>query len=275
MRIGFLISQGSDHQSGYSASLIEGMRRCGDEGFILPRSVINGNELKDPVDAICVWGWRNGQIMRKWGYNVLVMERAYVADRFKWVSLGWNGLNGRASWPVVNDSSRWKEHFAHLMSPWHTRPLGYALVMGQVPTDMAVRHIDFMSWAAQTCEELRALGHVVYFRAHPRAETCIPANVQNINGSLGQALADAAFTVTFNSNSGVDSIMNGVPTVTCDVGAMAYAVSSHDVKQPYWVGDRTQWASDMAWRQWLTPELIDGSAWRVVREALVNKELTT
>ena len=34
------------------------------------------------------------------------MERAYISDRFTWTSLGFDGLNGRAKFPQINDARR-------------------------------------------------------------------------------------------------------------------------------------------------------------------------
>ena len=69
--------------------------------------------------------------------------------------------------------------------------------------------------------------------------------------------------VTFNSNTGVEGVLAGVPTVTMDEGAMAYPVTGHklvDIVTP----DRMAWAYALAWKQWRMEEMFSGVCWDVV-----------
>ncbi len=220
------------------------------------------------TDAVCCWGWRWGEKFRQLGHNVLIMERGFLADRFAWISLGWNGLNGRAKFPQCDDGgARWKQHFPQLLLPWRSDLTGYALLMGQVPSDRAVKMINFENWANATAIELRLRGHDVRFRPHPKAPRFqFPAPL--VNGTLEQALSGASFAVTWNSNSGVDAVLSGTPAVTMDVGAMAWPVTSHDLVSPITMPDRNAWANRMAYTQWLPLEIERGDAWEHLRSLL-------
>lgn len=269
MRLAIVASRSAAHQISTAEALQLGLSEHGDNAMIFQSPEEFDKSTRD-FDALCFWGWRKGERYRRTGANVLVMERAYLADRFRWISLGWNGLNGRATWPQIDIASRWEQHFAHLMQPWRLKPDGYALILGQVPTDTAVMRMNYLGWAAHTAEQLRGrYGHHVRFRAHPRALYAVPGNVLDVSATtLEKDLEGARFTVSMNSNSGVDSVLAGVPSITADIGSMAWEVSSHHIDEIEVTPDRTQWAARMAWKQWLPDEIVDGSAWAVVKEAM-------
>jgi hypothetical protein len=69
--------------------------------------------------------------------------------------------------------------------------------------------------------------------------------------------------VTFNSNSGVEAVVDGVPTLSFDIGSMVYEVSGHlldDIEEPKRF-DRTQWLANLCYAQWNPEELRNGEAW--------------
>lgn len=269
MRIGIVISRHAAHQANTAAALAAGAALHGDTAEIFGSDV--EFMARSNFDAVCVWGWRRGRGYRDLGFNVLVMERAYVGDRFTWTSLGWNGLNGRALWPGNDSPSRWEQNFAALLKPWRTPSLGagQALLLGQVPSDTACRGIDLESWLTGIAQSLRAAGRQVLFRPHPKAPFVrVPGATMSTGRSLADDLAACEFAVTFNSNSGVEAVLAGVPTVAHDPGSMAWDVTSHAVDQALVTPDRLAWAHRLAWRQWLPAEIAAGVAWPHVRGAL-------
>jgi hypothetical protein len=268
MNILALVNPTQGHQFEVARALRQAMKAVGDDCEIV-RGVTCPEHLPRGVDAVVVWGWRRGRSYHAAGLPVLVMERAYLEDRFAWFSLGWNGLNGRATFPDVDDGGRrFEQHFGHLMKPWRARD-GFALIMGQVPSDTAVMHIRFQEWAQNVAVELQNLGHRPAFRCHPKAPGLrLPGVPTLVDSSIELALDRAAFAVTFNSNSGVDAVLNGVPTVTVDRGAMAWDVTSHDLRSPVVMPDRSAWSMRTAFAQWRLEEIADGTAWAYVRAAL-------
>jgi hypothetical protein len=76
-------------------------------------------------------------------------------------------------------------------------------------------------------------------------------------------LQGAHAVVTFNSNTGVDAVIAGVPIFTIDRGSMAWEVSDHDlseIEKPN-LYDREQWAHNLAYTQWTMAEMAGGWAW--------------
>jgi hypothetical protein len=138
-----------------------------------------------------------------------------------------------------------------MMQPWRVGQ-GYALLIGQVYGDAAVRNINFEAWVRDRTAELQSLGWDVKFRPHPLA--------RRSRASLAQDLAGAGMCVTYNSTSGVEAVLAGVPTVTLDEGAMAWDVSSHslhDLACPA----RETWAHNLAWTNWTLDEIAAGIPW--------------
>lgn len=250
-----------------------GMERVGDE--VLWCTGTQRSALPPPadVDGVLVWAWRNAIRYRQQGYDVLLMERAYLGDRFTWTSLGWNGLNNRARFPNVDDGgARFREHFGDLMKPWRPagQQSGYALLLGQVPSDSAIRcaGVRFEQWALETARELKARGWEVRFRAHPRCPRLQIPGVERLPpGDIERDLDGAGLAVTLNSNAGVLAVLYGTATVTMDEGAMAYDVTAHDLERPITTPDRAEWAARVAWSQWLLEEVAEGPGWPHVRAA--------
>jgi len=269
MKLTILANPNEEFKLLVAHALVKGCVRHGDCAEIV--DIKRGIDFSKTIhaeswSAICCWGWRLGETFRNRGHNVLIMERAYLADRFSWYSLGWNGLNGRAIFPCVDDGGeRWRRHFDYLLQPWRTNLGGYALLLGQVPVDQAVNMINFEGWACAAASELIRLGHDARFRPHPLAPS-VKTQVPSIAGTLEEALTGASFAVTWNSNAGVDAVIAGTPTVTMDEGAMAWDVTSHDLDLPIITPNRTAWAHRMAYTQWRTEEIERGEAWEHLRK---------
>lgn len=233
-------------------------------------------------DAAACWGWRRGKALRKAnpGLPVLILERGYVGDRFHWVSAGWNGLNGHAKFPRPAEAPqdlgrRFVECGKTLagcesfnMHVWRDPARdGYALILGQVQSDQACMNVNLAYQYRAWAQALRSAGYSVRYRPHPKA-IAQSSGLQRgcyTRGTLAQDLAGAKFSVSWNSNSSVDSVLAGVPSVTFDMGAMAWPVTSHDLQNPVTMPSRTEWAAQLAWCQWQPSELADGTAWAAVR----------
>lgn len=226
------------------------------------------------ADIAVTWSWRVGLEVRKvFSGPILVMERGFIGDRFNWTSLGWDGLNGRARFTKVDDASRFKKNFGHLLKPWKRKTSGYALVCGQVAGDAALTGVDIHQWYRTTSVALYKQGWDVKFRQHPvevQRGVAVPGVpfAEVVKGSLDDALSGAGLVITYNSNTGVDAILSGVPVHAADAGSMVYDLSSRDfvpIKPK-----RQKRLHEMAWCQWQLDEIKSGAAWEVVRESMAR-----
>lgn len=265
MSITIVASIGAAHQMQHAHALREGLRRHG------VTSTIVHSHGAVRSDTVACWGWRQGQVHRDRGRDVLVLERGYLGDRFAWTSVGWNGLNGRARFAQRDDAGeRFRQNFGHLVQPWR---IGgeYVLIVGQVPGDAALGGRDLSEWYTRQAKRAAGLyGLPVRFRPHPLAArrngpSTIPG-AETMTGVLHDALRGAALVVSYNSNTGVEAIVAGRPTVAVDEGSMVHGIAlvdlptSLDVPEP----DRMSRLQRMAWAQYTLAEIESGDAWAAV-----------
>jgi hypothetical protein len=238
----------------------------------------------EPCDVAVIFGtykpadqntWPKGEVIQKtldYGGRVLVCERGYVR-RSKYLALGWDGINGRADFCNVGvPDDRWRSLGISLKN-WKRRS-GPILVAGQVPWDASVQHHDHIAWCRETVAEVRRLGFEVLFRPHPVAVRKggafhVDGRIST-NGFIKQDLRIAKAVVTFNSNTGVDAIIAGVPTIAMDCGSMVWGMAGHSLGQlaDLPMPNRKAWAASLAYSQWTHEELADGSAWRHIKRGL-------
>jgi len=247
----FDLSQRAPHQIAHWQAVTEGLRRHG--------------VLDQYPGVVVCWGWRTGAVHRKRGRDVLVLERGYLGERFNWSSIGWNGLNGLATFPdYPTDFGARFRRLGVQLEPW--RPAGeYVLLVGQVHGDAALQGRNLGPWYAQTAKAAAAqYGLPVRFRPHPLEvrRTGVVRRVPGTEhdaGPLVDALARAAVVVTWNSNTGVDALLAGKPVVALGDGAMASPLAARELGgqcNP----DREAWAHALAWKQWTLEEIRSGEA---------------
>lgn len=245
------------HQIYWGREFGAGLKRHGWEVQILDR---NAWPQIPKCDLLVLWGIRNQdaiKIQKGRGDEVCILERGYIGDRFAWTSVSFGGgLNGRGHFrgPLA-DPSRWQKHFSHLLQEWNNKPDGYALIMGQVQGDTAVRNVDLNSFYAKASNAFASQGIQTRLRQHPHGRSNATP--------IGADLDGARCAVTWNSNSGVVSILMGVPAIAMDAGSMAWDVAGHELKQPP-MPDRTAWAHAMAWKQWSLDEMKSGYCWEMI-----------
>lgn len=265
MRVAIIANPRGQHQVEAAHQMAAGFHRHGVAVEMFPDDP--GREF----DLVAMWGVRRADVFRRQraiGRRVLVAERAYLGDRYRWTSLGFDGLNGRADFGRIDRGpERAARYWLDALKPWahfeHSHGAPVALVVGQCPGDMSLGGINVADWAEAVAAELTAKGWRVYFRAHPlrppERRVKIPAA---IDAPLDLILPGFDLVVTYNSNSGVDALVAGVPVVSLDQGSMVWPVTAHDVGAAQ-LGepDRQAWLDRLAWCQWLPEEIASGAAW--------------
>jgi hypothetical protein len=237
----------------------------------------------EPSDVAVVFGVRKSKVpisfprgevisqQRKNNLGVLVLETGYInrgdGENHHYAA-GWNGLNGRADFK--NKGS--PDDRAILLRRKHgLRLLRYrdsgdnVIVCGQVPWDASVDHSDHQAWLQQTVWKLKSLTNKrIVFRPHPLAKLEPFAGCGYSTGSFRDELQNAHAVVTFNSNSGVEALIEGVPVFAADEGSMVWGVCNRyleDINKPE-MHIRDQWINDLAYTQWTPAEMREGLAWK-------------
>ena len=262
--IAIVASEKSVHQASTGRALVEGFSRHNIRAEVFRSHY----QVPRTVKRVCVWGWRLGEVLRARGFDVLVIERGYIGDRFSMFSLAWNGLNNRGDFgqPKVDAAARLAKLYPDALKPWN--PEGsYCLLIGQVVGDASLRGKDLRPWYSKIAHLAeRFYGLPVLFRPHPMMllrgyHKSIPGLTEIGKAlSLDDCLAGARVVITYNSNTATDSILAGKPTYAADRGAMAWPVClqslSLDTQEP----DRLPWAQGLAAKQWSLQEIQSGVA---------------
>jgi hypothetical protein len=202
--------------------------------------------LKDKPRLILEAGYINGR------------SGDYVTDRLQYVSVGWNGLHGRAD-PGPSDCppDRFKATGVH-MEAWHGNTSVIVLICDQHPGDSCSP--GNRKWWMDINDEALQLGWRVVYRPHPllAESSMLP---------LRESLEMVTRCVTWSSTAAIESVMAGVPTIARDKGSMAWDVTTRRLIDKY-TGPRSQWAYNLAYRQWTHEELASGEAWDHIKEGL-------
>ncbi len=248
--------QGATHQSDAMRALNEGLIR-------------HGIRLADSIEDadFTVW-WGDVAPPHARGKPYLVLEAGYinghsddyVRDRLRFISGNWNGLHGRASRaPSGCPPDRWNS-LGLTMKPWRLPERRVtALVCGQHPGD---RNAPPSGRWLTVCERARAHFDVVVMRQHPLIEGDQPP--------IEVALQRADVAITWNSNSAVECVIEGVPTITLDRGSIAWQVTSHRIEDPLRLADRAEWGYNLAYRQWRHHEFANGTAWEWLQYGIAD-----
>lgn len=256
------------HQKDHGEAMRQGLARHGIESVFTP-----GDTVVDGADFHITWSVKRPSIFawaKRTSRHVLVMERGHVGDRMNYSSCGWDGLGRRGRYPRASDGGkRWDILWGHLLKPWSERGAeAYALLIGQVPGDASLYGLTegFQEWAKKTTLHLLSKGYCVRYRPHPLVRRsgfhfCPQHASPSYSESIQDDFRGAALCVTYNSTSGVEAVLSGVPTVTMDEGAMAWPVASHSIAEPIVRPDREKWCHDLAWTQWSLEEIASGEAW--------------
>lgn len=244
------------------------------EGIAKYDDVTIGEEYDPSFDIHVFWGLKRQHYKDavKGGKPFVVVERGYLGDRIKqWFSVGIGGLNGYADFNNQNVlGNRWTQWE---MQPWKEDGQ-YALVVGQVPHDASLYGIDIDQWAKMAVEQAKRVYSDVRFRHHPevKAKDRPDYGVPVMQGSLPKVLADAKCVITYSSNTAVDAVLLGVPSITTIKGSMAWDVTSHNIEDPLIYPDRQEWLKRLAYTQWSIDEMRQGQPWRHLREKFVGRD---
>jgi len=254
----------AQHQVDACTRFAHGLHRFG-----IPASIRSTREVVE-ADLAVLWGHRQHSIFRaqqRSGGHYLVMERGYIGDRFTWTSLGFDGLNGRAKFPEIDDGlTRWNRYFRNDLKPWRESHTNIAVIMGQCRGDASLKGVNFEKWGIETAANLIERKFMPVFRPHPGDPQFNLPGVKTLSGTLQGALDQAAIVVTYNSNSGVDAVLNGTPAYAADPGSMIWELSGGKLEQRQ--PDRTAWTKKMAYTQWLPSEIESGDAWAALRTVI-------
>jgi hypothetical protein len=223
------------------------------------------------------WKLTHQQCMNK-HIPVITVGRCLFGDRFEQVAIGWDGFNGAADFCLdeTMPPERWEmngwELTTDILHQVNGDRDGYVLVCGEYrPT---------APWISQLKTELK--GQDVRFRSHPFKNDTVPgwANAPAVGqDNIAQLFPQTKVVVTFDSISGCDAVLAGIPAICYGENAMARPASYKDWASFQLNGGKLHmgvqdWANRLAYCQWTHAEIAAGDWWTHLEaglEARINK----
>ena len=237
--------------------------------------------INDGIDVIwsVLWHGRMAGNQAIWQRNVqqgkptIVLEVGGIKRGTTWKA-GLNGINRDGDYlPSGNDSTR-----AGLLGldlkPWRTKGK-FILICGQHDKSLQWQNMPRMSnWLLDTIKTIQKhTDRSIVFRPHPRCPLPdIEREFKNVYRQVPNKLAgtyddfDMKFdnihaTVSYSSNPGIHSIINGVPAFV-GTSSLAYDVGNdidflEDIEEPH-MGARQHWLNDYVHTEWTVEEISQG-----------------
>jgi len=205
--------------------------------------------------------------------------------RYGW----WSYQNGIGIFNNDNvDDARWKKFLSSTnlkIKDWKSSG-DSIIIMSQVHIDSAVISLyekgypHFYAWVEKTIITIRKYSdRNIFIRPHPGDHMFdwLLENAESLNKkyknitvgnskirSLYEDLQNAHCVVTYNSNSAVEALCEGIPIFALDSGSTAYDVAHTDLSQienlDYNI-DISTWCNKVAYTMWNDNEVANGETW--------------
>ena len=238
----------------------------------------------DPVsDVDVIWSVLfNGRMAANkniWDRNVaqskpvVVLEVGGIKRGTTW-KVGLNGINRSAYFGPDNNNDDRHRLLGLSLKPWRTSG-EFILIAGQHEKSLQWQGMPRMSnWIVETITTIR--NHTkrpIIFRPHPRCplphiekefKNVIrqdPQHVTNTYDDFDMGFKNVWATISYSSNPGIHSIIQGVPAFV-STHSLAYDAGNdidflHNIEQPV-MPDRTQWLNDYAHTEYTIEEISQG-----------------
>lgn len=236
--------------------------------------------VKLPKRDVCVgYAARQLEAFKKLGEDIAVLELGYIrdpVDERKWISYAWNGLNGYAD--VINKqcpSDRKEKYFNNILKPENTNG-EIILILTQVYHDQSLDKYgrENINYDKLIRDIRKVTTAPIFIKHHPKEWN---PGIYNITEKVSYIDKHTPLeyifplckaTVSINSNSSVDSLIAGVPTITLDKGSMASSIAEsnidniNNIKLP----GRDNWLNNLCYSQWLIEEAASGDVWDYMKQ---------
>ena len=170
-------------------------------------------------------------------------------------------------------TDRYEKYFKQDIKPWKQGKK----ILVLPPTNAIANFFNEETWLDNTCKTLRAnTDRTIEIREKPYNPTVaidhVGATVKIDRPTQNKGKIDwneYHAMVTYNSNTMIESLANGVPVFCDPVNSAAAPISETDfskIETPKY-GDRIALFSSLAYNNWTLKEMADGTAWRMLNES--------
>ena len=214
----------------------------------------------------------------------IVLEVGGINRGTTW-KVGLNGINRDAYFGEQdNDRSR-ADSLGLVCKPWRSNG-DFILICGQHDKSLQWQGMPRMSnWFLETYDEIRKYTQrPIVFRPHPRCRLDHierglknvyrqePNHIANTYDNFDMGFDNVWATVSYSSNPGTHSCINGVPAFV-STHSLAYSAGNdidflHDIENPM-MPERQQWLNDYAHTEYTIEEISQGLALKNLTNKLI------
>ena len=201
----------------------------------------------------------------------IVLEVGGIKRGTTW-KVGLNGINRDAYFGPDNNNSDRHRLLGLSLKPWKYNG-EFILIAGQHDKSLQWKDMPSMAtWVHDTITFIRAqTDRPIIFRPHPRCplpaiehdfkdvKRQTPKQIQNTYDDFDMQFDNIWATVSWSSNPGIHSVINGVPAFT-GPSSLAFNVAEQNLRNidnPLYC-DRTQWLNDYAHTEYTIEEISQG-----------------
>ena len=214
--------------------------------------------------------WEQNRMLNK---PVIVLEVGGINRGTTW-KVGLNGINRDAYFGDKDNDRTRADNLGLVCKPWRSNG-DFILICGQHNKSLQWQHMLPMSnWFLETYDEIRKYSQrPILFRPHPRCRLehierglinvhrQEPVKIGGSYDDFDMGFNDVHCTISYSSNPGIHSILNGVPAFV-STHSLAYPVANdidflHDIENPL-MPDRQQWLNDYAHTEYTIEEITQG-----------------
>ena len=207
------------------------------------------------------------------GKPTIVLEVGGINRGTTW-KVGLNGINRDGYFSEQGNDGTRANQLGLVCKPWRTNS-DFILICGQHDKSLQWQGMPSMGqWLLDTIDTIRTHSErPILFRPHPRCPLPTienefknvyrqqPIQLPNSYDDFDMGFDNVHATVSYSSNPGVHSIINGIPAFV-GTSSLAYDVANdidfmHDIEDPF-MPDRTQWLNDYAHTEYTLEEISQG-----------------
>lgn len=243
-------------------------------------------------DCAVIWSvlWLSSYPTRKkiWEHykqqskKVIVLEVGGLIRNKTW-RIAIDGINAEATFPQASETPDRFHKLGLNLQPWNQN--GEAIIVcGQnTLSNVWPSGLSTKQFFHQTVASIRKVtDRPIILRPHPRAADKaeddygkgVTYQIPKRSGGYDdfdfeQALSKAYGVISYNSNPGLQSVLNGVPVWTHE-SSLAFSMASgnlNDIGERRFL-DREKWAWNLAWKEFTVEEIKDGLPWKRLRDFL-------
>lgn len=242
MKVVIHYQQGIKWQRRYLDFFVEGFRKHG----IRAIATTTPHALPDS-DVAVLFGPNYWKSIERQHPQYLMVNRKFLGDVNNNVTISWNGFNGRGQFCVDEINPKRLARHVFQLEPWKEPTNGHTLLLGQFDVGRCGKYATLQEWHSHVKSNT---GDKILFRAWPGG------------APLAQDCRGARMAVSLNSTVAIETVLLGLPTVTCDEGNPAWPICAHHLGHVHRSDNRLAWLEYLANCQWHYHQIKNGDFWR-------------